>query len=174
MASKTLMTIEQLEQLPEDGNKYELDEGELVAQRTPGRKHEVVKMNVAGSLFVYGRESAKGRAFCETGYVLGPATMRKPDVSFELAEHPENPDTQESPDLCVEIVSWETAKDLERKIRQYFASGARAVWVLYPDSEALHVFNSPNSVRILTVTDTLEMPDLLPGYSVPVKSLFAD
>ena len=46
--------------------------------------------------------------------------------------------------------------------------------MLYPDSETVHGFTSPTSVRILSASDSLEMPDLLPGYSVSVKSLFAD
>jgi len=178
MSTKTLMTVEQLEQLPEDGNTYELDEGELVAKSRHAVKHDRVKMRVVERLIDHKRLRG-GEVYCETGFILtqDPETFRKPDVSFfpkESVAKLGRADVLESPDLCIEVVSSETATELDRKIRQYFDTGARAVLVLYPEPETVHVFTGPKSTRILAGDDVLNLPDLLPGFSLPVRTFFRD
>ncbi|MBI1788191.1 MAG: Uma2 family endonuclease [Acidobacteria bacterium] len=175
MASKTIMTVEQLDQLPV-GNTYELDEGELVVKPRSRRRHERVKTNIVVCLAPYARRHKAGEVFCETEFILHdePATMRRPDVSFVTSDRLAEPDeTLKAPDLCIEVASSESAEELNRKINQYFAFQALAVWVAYPESETVHVYTSPTQVRILTAADTLEMPDLLPGFSAPVTEFFA-
>lgn len=45
------------------------------------------------------------------------------------------------PDLAVDVVSEnDTAKDLQKKIRQYLAAGTHAIWVAYPETREM----SPN------------------------------
>ncbi len=59
-----------------------------------------------------------------------------------------------------------------RKIKQYFAAGAHSVWVVYPEQKQVHVLEASGADRILNAGDALECPALLPGFSVPVESLF--
>ena len=57
------------------------------------------------------------------------------------------------------------------KVGEYFRSGVRSVWVVYPVEEQVYVYDSPTSVRILTRSDRLELPDILPGFRLPLESL---
>jgi len=77
------------------------------------------------------------------------------------------------PDLAVEVVSEsDTAKDLQKKIRQYLAAGTQAIWVVYPETREVQVFEADGTVRRLTPAHSLEAPNLLPGFSHPIASLF--
>ena len=78
-----------------------------------------------------------------------------------------------APELAVEIVSpSDNAEDLQVKIDQYLAAGAKQVWILYPKTRRVHVFYETHSVTILDETQTLEGGNLLPGFSVKVADLF--
>ena len=51
MGTKTLLTLEQFDQLPEEeGAHYELDEGELIAMPTARPRHNLVWDNIADPL----------------------------------------------------------------------------------------------------------------------------
>ena len=51
MGTKTLLTLEQFDQLPEEeGAHYELDEGELIAMPTARPRHNLVRDNIADPL----------------------------------------------------------------------------------------------------------------------------
>jgi hypothetical protein len=53
-------------------------------------------------------------------------------------------------------------------------SGVRSVWVVYPaaELELVYVYESSTSVRILTRSDRLELPGILPGFQLRLDSLF--
>ena len=63
---------------------------------------------------------------------------------------------------------------MTRKVRQYFAAGCHTVWVIDPDSKEVEVFEATGADRTLTAENTLEAPELLPEFSVPVAELFAE
>jgi Uma2 family endonuclease len=57
-------------------------------------------------------------------------------------------------------------------VKQYFAAGCHTVWIVYPDARELHVLEASGSDRILKEGDSVEAPELLPGFSVPLAELF--
>ena len=79
-----------------------------------------------------------------------------------------------APDLAIEVVSPnDSAKALNRKVNQYLRSGARAVWVFYPDTRQVDV-HAAHGVRKLREGDVLEDRDLLPGFSAAVRRFFEE
>jgi hypothetical protein len=44
------------------------------------------------------------------------------------------------------------------------------VWVL--DAESVTVYQKPDVFRTLTADDRIDAPELLPGFSIPVRTLF--
>src|ERR1700677_3722574 len=126
---------------PSDGSRQELVRGAIITMPPPGFRHGLRQMRIGAKLDHYGTTTGHGRAVVESGVVTdrGPDTVRGPDVSYWSAERlpldlePEGyPDT--SPDLCVEVLSPgnQMAKILE-KLREYFASNVRMVWVVDPE-----------------------------------------
>ena len=181
MPTKTLLTIAEFEKLAEkDGVRYELSEGELVEMTFPTPRHNLIVGRIYGILEGFVRKRRLGTVFpSDTGYVLArqPGTMRGPDVSFVSKERSEVLDLDRNidggPDLAVEVVSEnDTAKDLQKKIRQYLAAGTHTIWVVYPETREVHVFEADGTVRRLTPAHSLEAPNLLPGFSHRIASLF--
>ena len=58
------------------------------------------------------------------------------------------------------------------KVADYFRAGCKAVWVVWPNAEQIHVYSSPKSVKIYGVGDTLEGDPVVPGFRLPLIELF--
>lgn len=121
------------------------------------------------------------------GFVVGPDALtrlqpnqvREPDMSFVRWERlpdrkvPRDPIASLPPDLAVEILSsGNTKREIDRKIREYFDAGVRVVWILDPPSQTLKVYTSIEESILLTVNDTLECAELLPGFSLAIREWF--
>ena len=174
MATKTLLTLEQFERLPDDGMRHELDEGELILIPPTFGIHGKVQSKTGFILMNFVEPRSLGLVLVETGFRLGSDTVRAPDVRAERAKTLDLESRFEcAPDLAIEIVSpSETAEKIAHKVRQYLHGGA-VVWVLYPKDRTIHVFEPTKSARVLKAADLLEAPGLLPGFSVRVGEFFA-
>lgn len=80
-----------------------------------------------------------------------------------------------APDLIVEVLSPDdTLSQMMQKLREYFAIGVRLVWVADPRASIVYAYRSTTDVREFTATDVLPGDDVLPGFAVPVVTLFED
>jgi len=106
--------------------------------------------------------------------------QRRPDLAFvSFARWPRGTPAPTTnawavvPDLAIEVVSpTNGAYEVIEKLEDYFPSGVRRVWVIYPPFTKLYDYDSPTSVRILTRSDTLDGGDVLPGFQLPLSELF--
>ena len=110
MATRTLLTIEQFDQLPiREGILYELNEGKLVTVTERMPRHNWVRDNIAAALMDFTHPRLLGQVFLETGYQLTRETMRIPDVSFVPADRMREIDLdkriQGAPALAIEVNS---------------------------------------------------------------------
>ena len=179
MATATVLTLREFEELADDGKRHELNRGELVSVTHPKFRHMCVAQNIHDALSPYVRERKIGRVFSEMGYLLSedPPTLRIPDVSYlsqeRLRQASSDGYVPGGPELAVEIVSpSDSAEDLQEKVEQYLASGSQVVWVVYPKTRTIHVFRQAASSAPLGEDDLLEEPQLFLGWSVPVTELF--
>ena len=73
----------------------------------------------------------------------------------------------------MEIVSpSESARDLEHKVRLLLGAGSQAVWVIYPESQSVHVHLPEGTSFTRGVKDSLAAPQLLQGWEFLVAQLF--
>lgn len=80
-----------------------------------------------------------------------------------------------APDLCVEVVSpTNTWTEVFTKVAEYLGIGVQAVVVLDPDTFTASVYRDrPGTPQQIFDRDgTLTLPDVLPGFAVPVKKFF--
>jgi Uma2 family endonuclease len=102
--------------------------------------------------------------------------VRIPDVSFVLWEHlPEDygPIAPFAPDLAVEVLSESnTPKEMERKLREYFAAGTQLVWYFDPAARTVTVYTSSHEFTVLDESQTLDGGEVLPGLAIPLRELF--
>ena len=79
----------------------------------------------------------------------------------------------EVPALVVEVISpSETAADMNEKVQDYLAGGARRVWCVYPSRSTIHVHDAVAPTRVLRHGDTLADEELLPGFALPLRCVF--
>ncbi|MBI1358539.1 MAG: Uma2 family endonuclease [Acidobacteria bacterium] len=174
-----LLTLADYEQLPDDGVRRELDEGELVVMTFPKPRHTFAALNFYDALNPWVRSRGLGRCVTDAGFLLveEPPVLRGPDVAFVRAERVAalDPDNwiQGAPDLAVEVVSpSESAEDLFRKVQQYLQHGSQAVLTIYPRERTVHVHRQGQAIAVVTDADVLEVPELFPGWSIPAADLF--
>ncbi len=136
MASKTLLTVEQFDQLPaEDALRYELDKGELVEVSGPSYQHNYIRDTIIWLLRSFLNGKQLGEVIAEQEFRMDQDTVRRPDVAFIRSEAASRIDRSKSildviPLLVVEIVSPNDAAEyVMRKVDQYLARGVQAVWI---------------------------------------------
>ncbi len=77
------------------------------------------------------------------------------------------------PDLCVEIPSDTNSRsDIREKLGEYFAGGAKLVWVVDPDDRSVKVYRDAANARVVKEDAALDGGDVLPGFSCPVSKFF--
>ena len=163
--------------MPDDGNLHELDAGELIVMPPPETRHGIVQSAVGEVLRQAARRAGGGIVVGKCGFRLGADIVRAPDVAFiREARRPRIPQRgycEFGPDIAVEILSPDdNARRLQRKVAQYLAAGTSIVWVLDPESITITVYEKSGAFRTRNAEDTIEAPALLPGFSVPVRTLF--
>ena len=175
-----LVTAEELLAMPRDqGQRYELLRGVLVAKMPAGHRHSIA---VARLCFVLGNYAeANDYGGCgagEPGYRLerDPDTVRAPDVAW-IAPGRIPPGTQGypelAPDLAVEVKSPRNSyAELAAKAGMWLSYGSREVWVADPELVTITVYRPYQEPLTLGEDDTLEGGDLLPGFATPVWRLF--
>jgi Uma2 family endonuclease len=108
-----------------------------------------------------------------------PRQVRLPDASFFTwdrigGEIPKEPIPRRIPDLAAEVISESnTQEEMRRKLRDYFTSGVQVVWIIYPKTETAELYTAPTRKRRIPRDGALEGGKLLPGFSLPLKELFA-
>ena len=179
MSTKTLLTADDLERMPQDDAvRLELDQGELISMPPAGGEHGETGYEIGRIVGNHVRAHNLGRCFnSETGFRLSHDTVRAPDFAFIRSDRAPKGRTigfvPMAPDLAVEVFSpSDSPAQLMRKIKQYLAAGTHTVWVVYPEQKQVHVIEASGADRILDVADTLDCRELLPGFSASVESLF--
>ncbi len=177
-----LMTAEDLAQLPEDGWHYELVEGVLHQMAPAGEEHGGVIFTVTVSLGNYINTHKSGKGYgAETGFILtrNPDTVRAPDIAFvrqeRVQETPVSPSFRRgAPDVAIEVMSPnDHYTEVDEKVQHWLGAGTRMVIVINPRKRQVSVHYPNTASLLLTEADTLDGGDVLPGWRLPVREIFA-
>lgn len=173
---KRRYTEQDLMAMPNDGRKYELVDGRIQIVPT-GARHGWIGFELANRIGSYIRGRFKGFD-SSTGFRMSRGNIRSPDLAVMAIERlpqgqPPVDFVDGAPDLAVEIVSpSENQKDLAQKVLEYFESGAREVWLLFPERKQFYRYTAPVEVEVLREDDILTGGELLPEFRVRVGELF--
>jgi Uma2 family endonuclease len=66
----------------------------------------------------------------------------------------------------------DTGDEVSAKVLDYFGAGTRMIWVVSPRTRTVTVYRSLSEIQVLTVEDTLDGGDVLPGFRLAVRELF--
>ena len=67
-----------------------------------------------------------------------------------------------------------TKREMDRKVREYFLSGVRLVWLVSLAARPVRVHTAPDQSVTLTEDETLDGGDVLPGLALPLRRVFAE
>ena len=176
-----LLTAEEFFALPGDGPPAELVRGQVEAMEVPGSRHGHF-CNLIGRLLGNFVEAH------DLGYVLGndsgvvtarsPDSVRGPDIAyFSYSRMPKGKlpigYPAVAPELVFEVLSpTDRWKDVLAKVSEFLQAGVLMVVVVDPARETIVVHDADQPASILVAGQSLTLPDLLPGFELPVDRLF--
>jgi len=163
----------------DDKRLCELVDGVLV-DKPVGYYESLLAVQLIALLVSFVYEHDLGIVLGADGMVrLAPGLVRLPDVSFLSWDRfpgrrlPPGPIAPLAPDLAIEVLSpSNTRREMTRKLHEYFAGGCRLVWYVPYRERRVHVHTSPTAVRVLGEGDVLNGGDVLPGFSLTVRTWF--
>jgi Uma2 family endonuclease len=176
------MAITTAEQLLRAGDigRCELIRGELKMMIPAGDEHGRIIVTLTHAVADYVLSQQLGILHgAETGFILArdPDTVRAPDLAFTRAERASPPArgfVPGAPDLAVEVLSPDDRPGYVReKVAEWLEAGTLAVWVVDPRERTVTVHEPGQRPSVFAEADVVPGGDLLPGYELAVRDLFA-
>lgn len=176
-----IQTAEDLFAMRDNSCRRELVGGVLREMPFHGSEHGQISLLIGGYLHLHVRECRLGAAFGSgTGFLIAenPDTVLAPDVAFVAEDRLQGiRDLSKfvplAPDLAVEVLSpGDTERESLLKVGEWLSAGTRAVIVVNPRTQTVTVHRSAVQTVVLTSSDQLEVPEIVPGWSVAVADIF--
>jgi Uma2 family endonuclease len=177
-----LLTIGDLDAMPDDGNRYEIIEGELFVSRAPSLIHQVIVKNFIAYIQRYLDQNPIGFIVPGPGVIFSDSSGVIPDLVFIANEKRSEIASGEritgAPDLVIEIVSpgpENEKRDRIAKRQLYGKYGVKEYWVVDPYRLTIEVYLLEGQILKLTATYTEQdklVSSALPGFSCKVESIF--
>lgn len=180
-AQKAIFTYDDYVNLPDDGNRYEIIEGELVMTPAPKTGHQRISRRLLVQLTLFVEEKRLGEVFdapCDV--VFSPENTVQPDILFVSKEQEKlitDDNIQGAPDWIIEILSPATAySDLIEKKETYEKFGVKEYWIVDPKKKRIELHGlQEGKYQLLQKKEKTGKitSELLPGFAVDVKKVFA-
>ncbi len=181
VAAPTLLTAAEFARRPDPGYPEELVRGRIVPMSLPTRRHGEICSQTNDLFRRFLDDHDLGKVLTNDSGVIterGPDTVRGADVAFysynRIPRGPLPADYGElAPELVVEVRSpsdrW---PKILTKVAEFLNAGVLAVVVLDDDSRTALLCLADQAPRRLGPDDELTIPEILPGFAVPVRRFF--
>jgi len=181
-------TVDDLEFMPEDTNRYELIGGKLFVSRAPHLDHQRTITNLIFQFQLYLQKNPVGEVFTTPGVIFSKEDAVIPDLVFATNETIENrvAGSDEkfdgkftaAPELLIEILSYAKA-DIERdrvhKRELYGKYGVQEYWVVDGLFNTIEVYRLTKEgldrIKRFEIHESIETP-LLPDFSLKLTDIF--
>lgn len=183
MGNKVRWTAADLELFPDNGNRYEIVDGELLVTRAPDWRHQKASTRISTALDTWSLSTGLGEAVQAPGVIFTDADNVIPDVVWVSRERlavllDEAGHLTGAPELVVEVLSpgnENERRDRELKLKLYSERGVQDYWIIDWQKQQVEVYRREQAllrlVNTLFPSDLLTSP-LLPGFSYPISQLF--
>lgn len=185
-ATVTVMNMEELLALPEDGTERYLIRGELREKPMSYRNrwHSRTEARIAALLVQWSDQQPQPRGAVlsgEAGFRLrqNPDTVVGIDVAYiSAARAAQDPDDTTLidgvPILAVEILSpSDKEEDINEKVDEYLATGVALFWVIDPHFRTVTVFRPDAPPQFYNESQELTAEPHLPGFRAAVADIFS-
>ncbi|MFN3639001.1 MAG: Uma2 family endonuclease [Chloroherpetonaceae bacterium] len=171
------MTLEHFrEWSPEDGFKYEWDNGVLKATSGMKNTERMIVVRLMDAFMQTGAFKAGSRLLPEADTFFSVVNkVRVPDLAYFTREELERSEQGEEPipKFVIEIISpTNTVNEVQTKLEDYFASGVEVVWEIFPKHKLVRVYRSPKEVKICTGEDMCSAMPAVPDFQLSVNQVF--
>ena len=182
-AKPKLLTADDLLRLYSKGVKGELIRGVLHETMASGVRHGKIAMLLGAKFVTHVVPAGLGHVFGSDAGVLletDPDTVREPDVAYVSAERlPLDADVDGycpvAPDLVAEIKSpSDSEREVDDKATMWLHFGVRMALVINPETGTIRVRQPNLPTALLTMDDTLDCGEVLPGFSCPVREILGN
>jgi Uma2 family endonuclease len=173
------LTHHDLDHTPDDGNRYEIIDGELYVSPFPSASHQNVATQLVSILNHYVRQRSLGLVFTSgLKVVLDEPTGVGPDVVFISQGRLDTlmaDGFYGAPDLLVEVLSSKPALDTLIKKKKYARSGVPHYWIVDPEKRTLQAYRLEGDRYHLmaeVLGEAVFEPSLFPGLAIPLADLW--
>ena len=132
--------------LPDDGNRYEVLDGEVLVTPAPTPHHQKVVQRLLVSLLDYVEDRGLGWVFQDVDLLLAPGHFLRPDLMVVPGAQRQgitDRGVEVPPALVVEVLSPSTSTiDREKKPRGYLEFGVPTYWVVDPFEGVVWVWDA--------------------------------
>ena len=178
-----LITVADLNNYPDDGNRYELVGGKLFVSGAPDISHQLILRDVLFEIAIYLKEHPVGRVVPGVGTILSNYDLIIPDIAFVRTERWTEIASGEwlsgAPDIIIEILSTGVdSRDFDLRIKRqlYGRYGVDEYWIIDSENQSVMVLrlgtNSLEEIAILRDDDVIKSP-LLPNFELRVQAIFS-
>lgn len=161
--------------IDEPGFKYEWNNGVLESEILLKESERYIFDNIFRK-FVLTKGFERGDSLLPEAdvYLKELNKYRRPDASYFFKDQIRSLDHLNSiPLFIIEVISPSNSSvDVENKMKEYFLSGAKVVWHIYPTFKEVRVYASPKEVKICTDSDLCSIGEINPELSISVSDLF--
>jgi len=179
MITSLKYTHADLMQMPDDGKRREIIDGELYATPSPVNYHQKILFNLTLALGKFLEDHPLGELrFAPLDVILSEHDVLEPDLFLVLNEHRDilQDWVHGAPDLVIEILSPSTeARDRGIKLKAYARNGVGEYWIVDPNTQVIEIYRRATEGFHLAVTCVKEMTvetPLLLGFSLAAASVF--
>lgn len=141
-----VITVDDLDALPDDGNKYELIEGEIYMSRAPSLAHQIAIQNMLMAIGSYLLRNPIGIVVPGPGVIFDQYNGVIPDIVYisheRRAEVASGDRLTGAPDLAIEVTSpgaENEKRDRKLKRRLYGRFRVKEYWITDPVAESVEV-----------------------------------
>jgi len=183
ISERVRWTTADLELFPDNGNRYEIIDGELFVTRAPHWNHQKACVRIIAPLDTWSQATSLGQVVPAPGVIFGENDNVIPDVVWVSNERlplllDEAGHLTGAPELVVEVLSLGSEnekRDRELKLKLYSSRGVREYWIVDWHKQQVEVYRREQGSLKLAATlfngDELNSP-MLPHFTCAIASLF--
>lgn len=171
------ITYKEFAELPDDGKRYELIEGELVLNPAPVTRHQQIVRKILVLIDRYFTDHGGGEVFvAPLDVVLAEDVVLEPDLMVVRSDRMSivrRKNIQGAPNIVIEVLSDGTRrKDEIVKRKLYERFGVDEYWIVDPDSDTVTIYRRTGSSFTRSETVGTITTPLLPGFALDLDAIF--
>ncbi len=177
-----MLTVSDIESMPDDGNRYEVIDGELFVSTAPSWFHQFALAQLLSAMIVYLEKNPIGEVNFGVGVIFDQFNGVIPDLVYLSNERMKTVGGARlsgAPEIVVEALSpgaQNEARDRTVKRRLYHENGVSEYWILDLDAKCLEIHIAGRTggfqSKIVLHENDVITTALLPGFAFPVAKLF--